>query len=81
MGWEIMNHRPYTPDLVPSDFHLFGPMKVHLGRKFQTDNELKHGVLNWLCSKDKTFYAAAIINLPGRRKICFSVKGEYLEKE
>jgi histone-lysine N-methyltransferase SETMAR len=31
MGWEIMNHPPYRPDLVSSDFHLSGPMKIHLG--------------------------------------------------
>jgi hypothetical protein len=30
MGWEIMNHPPYSPVLAPLDFHLFGPMKVHL---------------------------------------------------
>jgi hypothetical protein len=28
---------------------LFGPLKEHLGgQKFETDNELKHGVLDWL---------------------------------
>jgi hypothetical protein len=52
--------------LASSDFHLFGPLKVHLGeQKFQTDDKLKCGVLNRLCSQDKTFYAAGIINLPG----------------
>jgi hypothetical protein len=82
LGWEIMNHPLYSPNLVPSDFHLFGPMKVHLGgTNFQNDDELKHGVLNWLCSQDKTFYAAGISNLPGRWKKCVAVKGEYLEKE
>jgi hypothetical protein len=31
----------HGPDLAPSDFHLFGPMKVHLqGQKLLTDNEL-----------------------------------------
>jgi hypothetical protein len=23
MGWVIMNHPPHSPDLAPSDFHLF----------------------------------------------------------
>jgi histone-lysine N-methyltransferase SETMAR len=32
MGWEIMNHPHYSPDLAPTDFHLFGSMKVQLGR-------------------------------------------------
>lgn len=30
VAWEIMNHPPYSPDLDPSDLHLFGPMKVHV---------------------------------------------------
>jgi len=28
--WEILEHRPYSPDLAPSDFHLFPNMKKHL---------------------------------------------------
>jgi hypothetical protein len=69
MGWEIMNHLPYTPDLAPSDFHLFGPMNMHLGRqKFQTYDKLKCCLLNWLHSQDKIFYAAGISNLPGQWK-------------
>jgi histone-lysine N-methyltransferase SETMAR len=42
MGWEIMNHPPYSPDLGPSDLHMFGLMKVHLeGQKLQTGDELR----------------------------------------
>ena len=26
-GWTTMSHAPYSPDLAPSDFHLFGPSK------------------------------------------------------
>jgi hypothetical protein len=63
MGLEIMNQPSYSLDLAPSDFHLFEPMKVHLGgQTFQADVGLKHSVLNWLCSQDKTFYAASISN-------------------
>jgi histone-lysine N-methyltransferase SETMAR len=41
VGWEMVNHPSYSPDLAPSDLHLFGPMKVHLGeQKFRTDDEL-----------------------------------------
>ena len=28
MGWA---HPPYSPDLAPSNFHLFGPLKESLG--------------------------------------------------
>ena len=38
---EVLEHSPYSPDLAPSDFHLFGPMKEHLrGQKFADDNEV-----------------------------------------
>jgi histone-lysine N-methyltransferase SETMAR len=50
MGPNIMNHPTYSPDLAPSDFHLFVRMKVYLGQKFQTGDELKRGVLSWLHS-------------------------------
>ena len=28
--WEAMEHPAYSPDLAPSDFHLFGPLKEAL---------------------------------------------------
>lgn len=37
IGWEIIYNLPYSPDLAPSNFHLFG-------HKFETDEELKHSV-------------------------------------
>jgi hypothetical protein len=27
MHWEVLPHPTYSPDPVPSDFHLFGPLK------------------------------------------------------
>ncbi|GBM55089.1 hypothetical protein AVEN_55973-1 [Araneus ventricosus] len=29
-GWEIFDHPPYSPDLAPSDFHLFLKLKEFL---------------------------------------------------
>jgi hypothetical protein len=82
IGNSGLGNHAYSPDLAHSDFHLYGPMKVHLrGQKFQTDDEFKPGVLNLLFSQDKTFYAAGISNLLGQWKKYVSVEGEYLEKE
>jgi hypothetical protein len=39
LGWEFLNHPSYNPDLAPSDYHLFGPLKERLGgQKFKTHN-------------------------------------------
>jgi hypothetical protein len=30
LQWELLEHLPYSLDLAPGDFHLFGPLKNHL---------------------------------------------------
>jgi len=38
----VMDHSPYSSDLAPSDFHLFGPLKKHLdGKQFASDTNVK----------------------------------------
>jgi hypothetical protein len=45
MGQSVLPHPPCSPDLAPSDFHLFGPPKDALrGRCFADDGELQHSV-------------------------------------
>ncbi|GFU36090.1 histone-lysine N-methyltransferase SETMAR [Trichonephila clavipes] len=40
--WKVLDHPPYSPDLVPSDFHLFRYLKSHLGGKsFHDDDDLR----------------------------------------
>jgi len=40
--WEQFDHPPYSPDLSPSDFHLFLYLKSFLaGRRFHEDSEVK----------------------------------------
>jgi histone-lysine N-methyltransferase SETMAR len=31
LGWEQFDHPPYSPDLAPSDFHVFLHLKTFLG--------------------------------------------------
>ena len=46
-GWEVVPHPPYSPDLAPSDYHLFGPLKNHLrGTKLSDDEAVKEIVAN-----------------------------------
>jgi len=49
LKFEVLKHPPYSPDLAPSDFHLFGPMKEHLrGQMFADDDEVMEAVQSWL---------------------------------
>jgi hypothetical protein len=42
-GWKILLHPPYSRNLAPIDFHLFGPLKEFLeGKHFKSDDEVKN---------------------------------------
>ncbi|XP_075210563.1 histone-lysine N-methyltransferase SETMAR-like [Lycorma delicatula] len=45
LGFELLNQPPYSPDLVPNDFHLFGPLKEELrGNHYLPDEEIIEAV-------------------------------------
>jgi hypothetical protein len=78
---EVLDHPPYNPDLVPSDFHLFGPLKKHLsGRRFATDGEVWQAVMSWLQVLDTDFFYAGIDALVYRWDKCLGKYGDYVEK-
>ncbi|KAJ4450865.1 hypothetical protein ANN_02297 [Periplaneta americana] len=57
-GWELFDHSPYSPDLAPSDFHVFLYLKKFLssGERFGNDEELKTSVTRWFHSQAAEFY-------------------------
>ena len=80
---EDLTHPPYSPDLAPSDFHLFGPLKKSMKEiHFQTDEEVKAAVSNWLRTQSTEFYAKGIDNLISRWNKCVAIakEGDYVEK-
>ena len=41
LGWTVLPHLPYSPDLAPSDFHFFGALKDAIrGKRFESDDEV-----------------------------------------
>jgi len=62
-GFEEMHHPPYSPDLAPSDYHLFPNLKQHLrGQRISTDDELKYATEEWLNEQSELFYFKALRN-------------------
>ncbi|GFO48396.1 histone-lysine N-methyltransferase SETMAR [Plakobranchus ocellatus] len=58
-GWEILPHPAHSLDLAPSDFHLFGPLKRHLGgMAFETEDDLISKLRNWFDNLDVDFFRA-----------------------
>ncbi|GBN90871.1 hypothetical protein AVEN_270661-1 [Araneus ventricosus] len=67
--------------LTNQSFHLFGPLKQHLGGKhFVDDDDVQHEVLLWMRQQPKEFYAAGIGALIKRWDKCINIGGDYAEK-
>lgn len=76
--WEILEHSPYSPDLAPCDFHAFGPLKTHLkGRRFNSDDEVKEAVTEFLRQQPKEFYKQGITRLVSQWDKCLNAHGEF----
>lgn len=76
--WEMMPHPAYSPDLSPTDFHLFRSLSFHLrGKKFDEQEELKNEIDTFFKSKNQEFYAEGIMNLPRRWEHVCDNDGQY----
>ncbi|GFR61717.1 histone-lysine N-methyltransferase SETMAR [Elysia marginata] len=63
-GWEILPHPAHSPDLAPSDFYLFGPLKRHLGgMAFETEGDLVGELKNRFAHLDLDFFRVGIYSL------------------
>ena len=64
---ELLSHPAYSPDLAPSDYHLFRAMTHFLkGRTLSNVDEVERGCLNFFWSKDKEWYHCGIVQLSDR---------------
>ena len=78
LGWIVLPHAPYSPDLAPSDYHLFRSME-HSLRKIQFTNiqHVREWVSDFFDSKSVEFYNTGIRNLRERCKSIIATRGEY----
>lgn len=80
-GWTVLPHPPYSPDLAPSDFYLFGPLKDFLrGQKFKDDGEVKAAVRSWVRQCNPYFFADGFAQWKTRWDKCVTRGGDYIEK-
>ena len=80
LQFETLPHPPYSPDLSPCDYWLFGPMKKYLkGRRFENLQQLSSSVSQWVRSTPETFFRAGIEKLPERWEKCIRLLGDFVE--
>ena len=75
MGIKTVPHRPYTPDLAPSDFWLFPKLR---GCRYETIEEMKEAVTKVIDTLTQEDFHGAFQKLLERYK-CFAAGGDYFE--
>ena len=67
LGWDVLPHPPYSPDLAPSDYFLFRFLQNSLnGKNFNNDDDIKSYLIQFFANKNQKFYERGIMMLPER---------------
>ncbi|UYV74512.1 hypothetical protein LAZ67_11003744 [Cordylochernes scorpioides] len=71
LGFEVLEHPAYIPDLAPSDYFLFGLLKKELkGKRFDSDEDVQKVVQDFFHTLPKSAYKEGIYKLPERWRRC-----------
>lgn len=78
-GWDVIPHPPYSPDLAPSDYHLFRSLQNSLDNKsFQSLEDIKKHLDEFFANKTRTFWETGIFSLPDRWAKVMLHNGQYI---
>jgi [histone H3]-lysine36 N-dimethyltransferase SETMAR len=79
LGWIILPHPPYSPDLAPSDYYLFRDLQKFLdGKTFTSNEEAKSTWISFLPAKYKKIISVESCLLPERWQKVLDQNGQYI---
>lgn len=79
LKWEILLHPPYSPDIAPSDYHLFRSLQNDLnGKNFDSVEAIKNHITAFFDAKPRDFFKRGIHKLVERWKMIVENGGEYI---
>ncbi|EFO84374.1 hypothetical protein CRE_19908 [Caenorhabditis remanei] len=77
--WTVLAYPPYSPDLAPSDYHLFSDMHRSLeGQDFKTKSEVEKWLKKYFDSKQPEFWRKGIESLPIKWQTVVDKGGRYV---
>jgi len=82
LGFQCLDHPPYSLDLVPLDYHLFPRLKKQLkGHHFLSDTEVIAATVTWLDRQNSEFFffLSGMQKLEQRAKKYIELRGAYVE--
>ena len=66
----VLGSLPYSPDLAPSDYHLFSNLKRWMCRKrFESNEEVEWETEGYFGGFDKSYYLEGIEKLKDKLKV------------
>ncbi len=79
LGWEVLPHPPYSPDLAPSDYYLFRHLHYFLKDKiYRNRDQLKQDLDVFFGSQSADFFKKGIEKLVKRWQQVVDSDGEYI---
>ena len=75
-----LNHPAYSPDIAPTDYHMFSHLKKFLrGKSFESDDEAIATVEDYLGDLDQDFFSQGISSLRDRWYRVVASGGQYIQ--
>ena len=79
LGWEVLIHPLCSPDIPPSDVHVFRSLQNSLnGKNFSSLEDCKRHLEQFFAQKDKKFWEDGIMKLPEKWQKVVEQNGEYV---
>jgi len=81
LGFQCLDHPPYSPVLAPSDYRLVPGLKKQLqGHHFLSDAEVIAAAVTWLEGQpSELFFLSGLQKLGQQDKKYIELHGEYVE--
>ncbi|EFN79299.1 Histone-lysine N-methyltransferase SETMAR, partial [Harpegnathos saltator] len=77
---DVLPQPPYSPDIAPSDYHLFRLMAHGLSDQYFKDyEEIEKWLNKWIASKDESFFRHGMQQLPDRWEKIIASDGKYFD--
>ena len=77
LGCEVLIHPLHSPDIAPSDFHLFWSLQNSFnGKNFNSLEDCKRHLEQFFAQKDEKFWEDGIMKLPEKWQKVVEQKGE-----
>jgi hypothetical protein len=80
--WKVLDHHPYSLNLLPYDFHVFGPLKKVLkGHKFRSNEQVKAPEMQWFQKQPSDLSVEGTDCFGVSIDACFNAHGDYFKSQ